>query len=1018
MDLQALPVSAIDPSGVWPALQTYIEQRTPLKAVKVSEKLNLDIHLCFNTETLPWLSAAPYATIYVLCFEDYADYSLTLKEPFNLWLRSKVMQAADWLILYIPSSKPSPVMQSKFRLNYDQLRADLGSACEGSLVRLYSDNLQNYLDVSHPSSALEEYWTPFLKLLKQKLAIGIEHRLSYVKGLIKSQLSELGEGATWSLAVAESMEELAEVNLLLGRHEKVALLSSQLLENANQIELVQAYTPLCTEMSLTQFREKFADGSLTEIDYNFFMMRRQYICLKVIGKSLRLQSRLLRFFFVNMLCLQRSHATVSEVATWEYLASKYFLDLVESEEFQEIDHQIMQKDLAGVLKRYSKSRLERIAYNSLQLDDILPGLNITEPLPALKRGYSALEDPELAQAELLKLTEELIGYYQTSERNAYKVAPFKAEKAMLLKRLGQTPQALKIFKTLSNDLANWPTLKLATMLAQLQCERDLGKTQAVVEISAAICKSQAYLPATTLQRVWSYIISAEQECRVPNDGLFTSHISVSPTKLHKGQDLTVTCVLFNPLPFEFDVKSISVNFFRDEFIFSIFASQQKLNSGENLFSLKSKAPGPGVFKHVQLEIKVENVLFKSPPQSINLVINSSGHVSLGFKLPTLLMLNQTQLCVVSIETTTEGLTDGTLTLSPASVRIKQLLDHCKSVECIIATPKPDRFFLELNAQNEVSLQHLPPSAECYLMLPILQAASWDDPRFDKDELETLATYTFSSIGKHTIQELFNTRGIKQDLSIQLTAAVVSKLIRLDFSYLTEDNQRDHIEYILEHKQHFIDPFALSHEILEVPQGIILKIMVENCAHLPLTITGCKLDGAQVIEDGLAQPATLRTGQQLYLVFILGCFNKHILKLSLLFSYALTHASLNSSITEEIHRVFLQQTFSYEKKISLTNFHVEHCNEVTLDQAYIVTLTAPVVKAPFNATFALKKILHWKVEEPVNFLVTSECTQSLRAWSLSPQNSHIPPPYLIIDGEEFELSCEGNLKFEVPNESLS
>mmetsp|Transcript_18969 Transcript_18969/g.34367 ORF Transcript_18969/g.34367 Transcript_18969/m.34367 type:complete len:1072 (-) Transcript_18969:2534-5749(-) len=1071
MDLQALPVSVIDPRGVWPALQSFVEQRLPITDVEVtdfySEKLNLQLWFDTNQQPLLWPSSQPYAYVYVLCFEDYSDYDEHLREPFNLWLNTMTDQST-WLILYIPTLSPSKLHQAVFRLNYDRLKTELSKRCESNFIRLYSEKTQTYIDTHHPSSSLDEYWACFMRSLKAKVAFGVESRLrtlladieeklevigsseSTRVGILEEYKQELGEGSFvnptevplvslkvlermlkqyWMYAesdldedadekdsprvLADYLEELAEINLMIERPAEAALIYSNLLENESLIDLRQEYAPLNTSMPRHEFKTRYAERTLTQLEFCFYMLRLQYYSLRMLGQVLLLRKRILRFFFENSLRLKKAQATVIEAASWEYLASNFLLELIEEEEFEDDIDICNQLDLAGVLKRYMKSRLERIAFNNLQIVYILPGLEIPDIPPKLKRRNSALESPINAHEEILELTGELIDYYNRTEGNKHKVAPFMAEKALLLQRMGRTSEALAIFRELPKKLCSWPTLKLATMLAQLQCESALGKTQAVVEISAEICKSQAYLTPATLQSVWNCILTAEQECKLPDDQLFTSNISVTPTKLHKGQDLSVTCSLHNPLPFEFDVHSISVNFFKDETIFSVCTQQLKLVPGENAFTLRSKAPGPGVFKHVQLEIQVENVLFNCPPQSTNLVILKTSSVVLGFKLPTLLMLNQTQLCVVSVETKTEEVREGILTLCPSS-----LLDHCKSIECIIAAPNPARFSLELNSRNEIVLENLPRFTEAYLMLPIYQAASWDDPRFEEDDLETLPTYTFSSIGKHTIQELFNTRCIKQGLSYQLTAAVASKNIRLDFNYLTNEGHSNQIEYILEHKQHFIDPFALSHEFQEIPQGSILKIIVENCAHLPLTVIRCKLDGAQVIEDGLTQPFTLRTGQQLYMVFILGCFNKQILKISLVFSYALTHGAMTRSITEEIDRIFLKQTFSYEKKISLSSFKVEHSGIVSLQQPYLITLVTSTVKKPFIATFALKKIMDWKVDEPVEFLVTSDCTQTIRAWSLSSQNSRIPPPYLVIEGEEFELSCEGSIKFEAPNESLS
>jgi hypothetical protein len=410
-----------------------------------------------------------------------------------------------------------------------------------------------------------------------------------------------------------------------------------------------------------------------------------------------------------------------------------------------------------------------------------------------------------------------------------------------------------------------------------------------------------HLPLQTLLTVWGFIATSEHEMQIDDSELFTTDLSVPSDHIYAGVDLAMVCEITSPLPFDLDIASISVRFLTSEQTFVISTDPLKLPSGKTVLELMSKAPSPCAFHEMQVEVRVNRVVFRSRMRPTSLHIEKPT-VTLDLRLPSLLMLRQSQLCVVKILTTAEEIRGGTISLRPPSVSAMQLLDHrCISVPCVVVAPEFTRLNLPVD-RGQVSVQYLPCFATCYVLLPIFLRLDQEDLQFDRDELE-IPSQGPTSV---TLQDLFCPPSLFMGLALKLTPVAVSMSVGLDFE-LAEEGQLDY------NKHSFIEPLALSYEIQATSRGIFLTAKVENCTPLPLTILDCSLESFHQI--GVHTPMTLSTGQRMFVIFELANFTDPV-KLTVQFSYALTQSP--ALFTDEVDQMLSQQSFIYEAVI--TNSH--------------------------------------------------------------------------------------------------
>jgi hypothetical protein len=632
-----------------------------------------------------------YLNIYILSFEEYSEYEAKFKDKLKHWIDFQDSRAQEWLILYFPCGSPPDTLQAKLSKNFDRVWKDLkeitGVTREKHLTRFYSHFRKKYVQLQQPSVNSDEYWHDFFKLITHLIGSSIIKRLDEYTRLIETNAGEffkcccLFEGLA---SIYELIDKPLEATFYYAR-----MLELSSTESGNFLPCESTdFEPLLLDTSRKDYRGLIAKGEINELDFKQYVMARQYLLLKKIGHTLDAGQRVLHFLFQCALFFNKLGIGRLIESRWGFQTAKGFADLIAEETLSDENSQNQLRYVIGLLLSYARSRLETLASYTLNIEQLTPNLEFDPEdkmmvgeegvahIPEVSVSHREWEFSSIIRSE--KRTEELLltvtgklQEYFASCNYSRRAARFQAEKAVLLRRRGEYAKAAALFEPLVEFFGGWPTLQLAVKLQLIDCQAKLQNLDSVVILAAEVCSKDArpYLPKETVFKAWHVISTTSSPLELNASDIFNCSIELSASNLKKDQELGITCSIENFFPLVVDASQINITFLGEK---AMTAKSHKVSlpPGKSKVSFAVMDLVPGLYKHYHVSIKLNGAYLCLPLKPANLKVQSTSSVQLTLKLPTLLVLDQLQMCVVSVESNSESIQSGTLYFTPASVRPK------------------------------------------------------------------------------------------------------------------------------------------------------------------------------------------------------------------------------------------------------------------------------------------------------------------------------------------------------------
>lgn len=701
----ALPICIYDDASVWPAFCDHIYKRLPLQGVTIRDisfnpvllsPLYLEFYNYNDNFWMPdndlHLYMKAYLNIYVLSFEDYhEEYEPRFKEKLKHWIDYHDSKAQEWLILYFPCESPTEASQSKLAKNFDRVWNDLkeitGVTREKHLTRFYSHFRKKYVQLHHTSVNSDEYWHDFFKLITHLIGGSIIKRLDDYTRLIETNSGDFFKCCC-------HFEGLATIYELINKPMEATFYYTRMLEySSTESDCFKPcekndFNPMLLDTSQKNYRALIASGEISELDFKQYVMARQYLLLKKQGHTLDAGQRVLHFLFQCAHFFNKQQISRFIESRWGFQTAKGFADLIASETLPDENLQNQLRYVIGLLLSYARSRLETLASHTLNIEPLTPNLefNPEDKMMVGEEGVAHIPEVSVSHREwdfnsiirsekrteelLLNVTGKLEEYF-SSCNYLRRAAKFQAEVAVLLRRRGEYARASELFEPLVIFFAGWPTLQLAVKLQLLECQAKLQNQDSVVLLASEICSKDArsYLMPETIYKAWDVITKTNSHLELFVSDIFNCSLELSSHNLNKDQQLVVTCRFENYLSQVIKASMVKITFIGDK-EFHTSANIEPLLKGTTVMSYAVVSLQPGHYKYYQASIRLNGAYLCLPQKAIVLKVHSQSSVQLNLKLPKMLIVNQLQLCIFSIESNSETISDGELHFSPATVRPK------------------------------------------------------------------------------------------------------------------------------------------------------------------------------------------------------------------------------------------------------------------------------------------------------------------------------------------------------------
>mmetsp|Transcript_21711 Transcript_21711/g.39628 ORF Transcript_21711/g.39628 Transcript_21711/m.39628 type:complete len:1039 (+) Transcript_21711:267-3383(+) len=1033
----ALPICIYDDASVWPSFSEHIYKRLPLQGVTIRDisfnlvplsPLYLEFYSFDDNFWKPdddlYLYMKAYLNIYILSFEDYyEEYEPKYKEKLKHWIDFHDSKAQEWLILYFPCESPSDAMQGKYIKNFDKVWNDLkeitGVTREKHLTRFYSHFRKKYVQLHQPSVNSDEYWHDFFKLITHLIGGSIIKRLDDYTRLIETNAGDF-------FKCCSHFEGLASIYEMISKPMEATFYYTRMLEySSTESEFFKEcgrkdFKPMLLDTTRKNYRALIASGDINELDFKQYVMARQYLLLKKQGHTLDAGQRVLHFLFQCAYFFNKQKIGRLIEAKWGFQTAKGFADLISEEKLPDENLQNQLRYVIGLLLSYARSRLETLASQTLNIEKLTPNLEFDpeDKMMVGEEGVAHVPEVSVSHREwdfksiirsekrteelMLNVTSKLKEYFSSCNYTR-RAARLQAEKAVLLRRRGEYAKAAELFEPLVGFFEGWPTLQLAVKLQLLECQAKLQNQDSVVMLASEICSkdARAYLMPETIYKAWDVITKTNSHLELYVPDIFNCQMELSSSNLNKDQELTITCHIENYLSQPIKATRLKVTFVGDrEFITA--TDVEHLSKGKTTISYSLSSLQPGHYKHYLVSIRLNGAYLCLPQKPTLLKVHAHSSVQLNIKLPNLLIVDQLQLCIVSIESNSETIHDGLLRFSPAS-----LLDYYPKVEYISYQPEHIRGEIELGVGNVVALDCILPNRTYYMLFRIYQQSEQES--FSSRHTIDSSNFNGGAYLTNSFSELFTSKS--RELSLQLNAMVVSQNIKLDLVFDNSQGVRETIEYNTNQVLNFIEPFNWHSKLVDWGDFSVLQVVVYHSANIPLCIIDWTLEGAEIIEDLNQRNSILKVGQQWFMSFVLAKDHKHVISIYLTYKYAQAANSNRLYITSEIDELIMEQIFKSTISIQAFDFKVEHSRVGKVGMPYIIKVIVSNVKSSFRASIGLRPVPEWKVYDPKLIEVeVGENEFTIQAISLSRTSDKIPAPYIKIEDDEYEPECDRELCF--------